>query len=78
MHTLIMRSDVSACGQRVGNLSISSRVTVAKRARNSGVNASSISSLSSSAPVAAAEEEETVDGNWTFPTEDTKATISMP
>lgn len=78
MRTLIMRSDVSVCGQRVGYLSTSSRVTVASKLRNSGESASSISSLSSSASVAAAWEGSTTDeGKQTFPTEETNATILM-
>jgi hypothetical protein len=79
MRTLIMRSDVSGCGQRVGYLSTSSRVTVASKLRNSGESASSISSLSSSASAAAAgwDGSTTDEGKQTFPTEETKATISM-
>lgn len=79
MRTLIMRSDVSGCGQRVGYLSTSSRVTDASKLRNSGESASSISSSSSSASVAAAvwEGSTTDEGKQTFPTEETKATTSM-
>ena len=74
IRTLIMRSDVSGCGQRVGNLSTSSRVTVASKLRNSGESASSISS-SSSSPL---EGDVMDEGRRTFPTDETKATISMP
>ena len=73
--TLVIRSDVSGCGQRVGNLSTSSRVTVASKLRNSGESASSISSSSSSTPL---EGDAMDEGKRTFPTDETNATISMP
>lgn len=75
MHTLTMRSDVSACGQRVGCASTVSRVTVFRSSTNSGLSASSTVSSSSAETCEGGETEE---GSCTFPTEDTNATISMP
>lgn len=78
MRTLVMRSEVSGWGQRVWNLSTCSRVTLESKVRNSGDSASSISSSSSSASVVAEEGDAMDDGKRTFPTDETKATISMP
>jgi hypothetical protein len=76
--TLVIRSDVPTWGQRVVNLSTSSRVTVASNVRNSGDSASSVSSLPSSSFAALAEGAALDEGKRIFPTEDTKATISIP
>lgn len=74
-HTLTMRSAVSGCGQRVGWLSTCSRVTVCRSSSNSGLSASSTASSSS---LLTSEGLSTEFGKCTLPTEETKATISMP
>ena len=73
--TFVMRSAVSGCGQRVGCLSTASRETVERSFLNSGVSASSTSSLSSSCDVS---RPPTEDGMLIFPTDETNATTSMP
>ena len=73
--TLTMRSEVSACGQRVSCASTCSRVTLWRSCTNSGLSASSTASSSSGGTCDGGETEE---GSWTLPTDETKATISTP
>lgn len=75
--TWVIFSAVSGWGHRVGCLSTSSLVIVESNCLNSVEIASSTSSLSLSSK-AVREGGARADGRWIFPTEETKATISMP